>query len=56
MRFDQSQTFTAGFLLPPAVYAADNTPVTFDNGTAQSCTVALLVGVGGITFSGTNKV
>lgn len=56
MRFDQSETFTAGYLLPPAAYDADNTPASFDNGTAQSCTIAIQVGVGGITFSGTNKV
>jgi len=56
MRFDQSQSFTAGFLLPPAAYNADNTPATFDNGTAQSATILVQVGVGGITFSGTNKV
>jgi hypothetical protein len=56
MRFDQSETFTAGFLLPPAAYDADNTPASFDNGTAQSCTILINVGVGGITFSGTNKV
>jgi hypothetical protein len=56
MRFDQSETFTAGFLLPPASYDADNSPASFDNGTAQSCTIAINVGVGGITFSGTNKV
>lgn len=56
MRFDQSETFTAGYILPPAAYNADNTPASFDNGTAQSCTIAIQVGVGGITFSGTNKV
>jgi hypothetical protein len=56
MRFDQSETFTAGFLLPPAAYDDDNTPASFDNGTAQSATIALQVGVGGITFSTTNKV
>jgi hypothetical protein len=56
MRFDQSETFTAAYLLPPAEYDADNTPASFDNGTAQSCTIALQVGAGGITFSTTNKV
>lgn len=56
MRFDQSETFTAGFLLPPAEYDADNSPATFDNGTAQACTIALQVGVGGITFTDDNKV
>lgn len=56
MRVDQSQLFTAGFLLPPAAYNADNSPATFDIGLADSATIALQVGVGGITFSGTNKV
>lgn len=56
MRFDQSQSFTAGFLLPPAAYDADNTPASFDNGTAQSATILVEVGAGGITFSDTNKV
>jgi hypothetical protein len=56
MRFDQSETFTGGYLLPPAEYDADNTPASFDNGKAQSATILLQVGVGGITFSDTNKV
>jgi hypothetical protein len=56
MRTDQSQGFTAGYLLPPASYNADNTPATFDVGTADSCTILLQVGVGGITFSGVNKI
>ncbi len=56
MRFDQSQGLTAGVLLPAAAYNADNTPATFDIGTAGACTVFIEVGVGGITFSGTNKV
>jgi hypothetical protein len=56
MRFDQSETFTAGFLLPPAEYDADNTPASFDNGKAQSATVLLQVGIGGITFTADNKV
>jgi len=56
MRFDQSQTFTAGYVLPPAEYDADNSPASFDNGTAQSATIVLQVGVGGITFTADNKV
>lgn len=56
MRYDQSETFTAGYLLPPAEYDADNTPASFDNGTAQSCTIAVQVGAGGITFTADNKV
>lgn len=43
-------------LLPAAAYSADNTPASVDLGTVQSATVLIEVGVGGITFSGTNKV
>jgi len=56
MRFDQSQTLAAQVLLPAAAYDADNTPAEIALGTAQSATVLIEVGVGGITFSGTNKV
>lgn len=56
MRFDQSQEITASVLLPAASYNADNTPAALDIGKAQSATVLLSVGVGGITFSGTNKI
>lgn len=56
MRFDQSQAITAGVLLPAAAYDADNTPAAFDIGTAQACTVLIDVGVGGITFTSTDKV
>lgn len=56
MRFDESQKMGVGILLPSATYAADNTPAAVDLGTADACTIFLEVGVGGITFSGTNKV
>lgn len=56
MRFDQSQSLGVGILLPAAVYSADNTPASVNLGTAQSATVIIEVGAGGITFSGTNKV
>lgn len=56
MRFDISQLHTADFLLPPAVYAADNTPASFNIGRADSLMLLLSVGVGGITFTTTNKV
>lgn len=42
--------------LPPAVYAADNTPAAIDLRDHQSATLLLHIGVGGITFSGTNKI
>jgi hypothetical protein len=56
MRFDMSQSLVPNFLLAPAVYAADNTPVEFDIGQNDALTLLLSVGAGGITFSGTNKV
>ncbi len=56
MRFDQSQLMSAQVILPAAAYNADNTPASADLGTAQSATVLIEVGVGGITFTGTNKI
>lgn len=56
MRFDESKEISAGFLLPPAAYNADNTPASYDIGKADACTVLIEVGVGGITFSTTNKI
>jgi hypothetical protein len=56
MRFDQSQTFTTGFLIAPESLDSDNTPAAFDIGKALSATIHISVGVGGITFSTTNKI
>jgi hypothetical protein len=42
--------------LAPAVYAADQDGSLVDLRGYRSATLALLIGVGGITFSGTNKV
>lgn len=42
--------------IPPAVYAADNTPAAVDLLGFASAAIVVEVGVGGITFSGTNKV
>lgn len=56
MRFDQSETFAAQVVLPAAAYDADPTPAAIALGKAQSATVLISVGVGGITFSTTNKV
>lgn len=39
-----------------AVLTADNTPAAIDLQGYQSAEVALAIGVGGITFSGTNKI
>lgn len=44
------------FLLVPATYAADTTPVAIDLQGARSALMLLQIGVGGISFSGTNKI
>jgi hypothetical protein len=43
-------------LLPVATYAADNTPAKVDLLGFEAAEIALAIGVGGITFSGTNKI
>jgi hypothetical protein len=40
----------------PIVAAADNTPATIDLVDADSATLLIAVGIGGITFDGTNKI
>jgi hypothetical protein len=42
--------------IDPAVYAADGTPITIDRLGYDSLTFVLAVGIGGITFTGTNKI
>lgn len=43
-------------LIAAATLAADNTPDAVDVRDARTATILLNVGVGGITFSGTNKI
>ena len=43
-------------LIAPAVYAADTTPVSVDCAGYDGAAISLAIGVGGITFSGTNKI
>lgn len=43
-------------LLPAATYSADNTPAAVDLRGFESAQISISVGVGGITFSGTNKI
>lgn len=43
-------------LIAPAVLAADNTPTSVDLLGFRAAMVMIWVGVGGITFSGTNRV
>ncbi|MFI5410152.1 hypothetical protein [Kaistia sp. UC242_56] len=42
--------------IDPAVYASDNAPAVIDLLGFESVAIALHVGIGGITFNGTNKV
>lgn len=43
-------------LIAPATYSADNTPVAVDLMGVGSATIALAIGAGGITFTGSNKI
>lgn len=43
-------------LIPAAEYDADNTPAAVDLRGFNSAVIALSIGVGGITFSGSNKI
>ncbi len=47
---------SAFVLIAAAALAADNTPPAVDTSGYESVEILLSVGVGGITFSGTNKV
>lgn len=42
--------------IPPAEYDADNTPAAIDLLGFESALLSIHIGVGGITFSGTNKI
>jgi hypothetical protein len=42
--------------IPPAAYAADNTPTAIDLLGFDSAEITIHVGVGGITFTNTNKI
>ncbi|SIQ98836.1 hypothetical protein SAMN05880590_1107 [Rhizobium sp. RU35A] len=42
--------------IPSATYAADNTPAAIDLRGFNSAVIALSIGVGGITFSASNKI
>lgn len=42
--------------IPAAAYTADNTPTAIDLQGFGSAVIELAIGVGGITFTGTNKV
>jgi len=53
---DLASNITEAILLASATYAADSTPVAVDLQGYDAAVVLIEVGVGGITFSGTNKV
>jgi len=42
--------------IAPAVYTADNTPAAIDLQGFDSATLAIHIGVGGITFTSTNRI
>lgn len=42
--------------IAPDVYSADNTPVALDIRNLSAALLSIQVGVGGITFTGTNKI
>lgn len=44
------------YAIPPDVYSADNTPGAVDLRGYAGAALAIQVGVGGISFSGTNKI
>lgn len=56
MRKDQYNDLAPALYLGPAVVSADNTPAAFDLQGYGACTIFLCVGIGGITFSSTNKI
>jgi hypothetical protein len=53
---DLHSSVSAAVLIGAAALAADNTPVAVDRRGFEGVEVLLAIGVGGITFSGTNKV
>lgn len=53
---DMHSSITVATAIGAAVLSADNTPVAIDRKGYRSAEVVLAIGVGGITFSGTNKI
>lgn len=54
--FDFHSGCKAMSLIGNATLAADNTPAAVDRQGFEACEILLAIGVGGITFSGTNKI
>ena len=53
---DRSKDVIVNPLIPAGVYSADNTPVAVQIDNAKDSTIVLDIGVGGITFTSSNKV
>lgn len=53
---DLVNSLAAAVAIAAATYDADNTPVAVDLLGFEGAVIAIHVGVGGITFSGTNKI
>lgn len=53
---DLHSNIGAELAIAPAAYAADHTGSAIDRAGFNSLALAILVGVGGITFSGTNRI
>lgn len=53
---DMHTDFSPVVMIGPEVLSADNTPAAIDLQGFDAATIEIAVGVGGITFSGTNKV
>lgn len=52
-----SEELTVVNIIGPAVLAADNTPVAIDMaGQRDGCLIHISIGIGGITFTGVNKI
>lgn len=56
MSKDISKNMSAVQAIGPAVLDADNTPAAIDLGNFAGAIIAISVGIGGITFTTTNKV
>jgi len=54
--YDMFSDLRVEIMAGAATLAADNTPVSIDLADYGAATVVLAIGIGGITFSGTNKI
>jgi len=53
---DLASRLALAVLIPSATYSADNTPAAVDLSGFEGAVIALGIGVGGISFTGTNKI